>query len=59
MAKKKVTTVKEHPRKVPVSKKNPTGITIVDKHPRRLDGTYLDRIEVVKTIKNYDQKKLI
>ncbi len=59
MAKKKVTTVKEHPRKVPVSKKNPTGITIVDKHPRRLDGTYLDRIEVVKTIKNYDLKKLI
>jgi hypothetical protein len=59
MAKKKVTTVKEHPRKVPVSKKNPTGITIVDKHPRRLDGTYLDRIEVVKIIKNYDLKKLI
>jgi len=59
MAKKKITTVKEHPRKVPVSKKNPTGITIVDKHPRRLDGTYLDRIEVVKIIKNYDLKKLI
>ena len=59
MAKKKVTTVKEHPRKVPVSKKNPTGITIVDKHPRRLNGTYLDRIEVVKIIKNYDLKKLI
>jgi hypothetical protein len=59
MAKKKVTTVKEHPRKVPVSKKNPTGITIVDKHPRRLDGTYLDRKEIDKIIKNYDLKKLI
>ena len=43
MAKKKVTTVKKHSRKVPVSKKNPTGVTIVGKHPRRLDGTYLDR----------------
>jgi Zn-finger nucleic acid-binding protein len=59
MAKKKVTTVKEHPRKIPVSKKNPTGITIVDKHPRRLDGTYLDRKEIDKIIKNYDLKKLI
>ena len=59
MAKKKVTTVKEHPRKVPVSKKNPTGITIVDKHPRRFDGTYLDRKEIDKIIKNYDLKKLI
>jgi len=43
MAKKKVTTVKKHSRKVPVSKKNPTGVTIVGKHPRRFDGTYLDR----------------
>lgn len=59
MAKKKVTIVKEHPRKVPVSKKNPTGITIVDKHPRRLDGTYLDRKEIDKIIQNYDLKKLI
>ena len=59
MAKKKVTTVKEHPRKVPASKKNPTGITIVDKHPRRLDGTYLDRKEIDKIIQNYDLKKLI
>jgi hypothetical protein len=52
MAKKKITTVKEHPRKVPVSKKNPKGITVVDKHPRRLDGTYLDEKEIEKIVKS-------
>jgi hypothetical protein len=59
MAKKKVTTVKEHPRKVPVSKKNPNGVTIVDKHPRRLDGTFLDRKEIGKIAKSYELKTLI
>jgi hypothetical protein len=59
MAKKKITTVKEHPRKVPVSKKNPKGITIVDKHPRRLDGTYLDEKEIEKIVKAYDLKKIV
>lgn len=57
MAKKKVTTVKEHPRKVSVSKKNPDGITIVDKHPRRLDGTFLDKKEIEKIVNGYDFKK--
>lgn len=59
MAKKKITIVKEHPRKVSVSKKNPEGITIVDKHPRRLDGTYLDKKEIDKIVKGYDLKKII
>lgn len=59
MAKKKIITVKEHPRKVPVSKKNPSGITIVDEHPRRLDGTYLDIKEIEKIVKNYDLKNLV
>lgn len=59
MAKKKITTVREHPRKVPVSKKNPSGITIVDKHPRRLEGTYLDVKEIEKIVKGYDSKKII
>jgi hypothetical protein len=59
MAKKKVTTVKEHPREVPVSKKNPNGVTIVDKHPRRLDGTFLDRKEIDKIAKRYELKTLI
>ncbi len=43
---KKVTTVREHPMHVPVSKKNPAGITIRDQHPRRLKGTDLDREEI-------------
>jgi hypothetical protein len=59
MAKKKITTVKEHPRKVPVSKKNPDGITIVDKHPRHLKGTFLDIDEIENTVKNYKIKKII
>lgn len=59
MAKKKIIIVKEFPRKVPVSKKNPSGITIVDEHPRHLDGTYLDIKEIEKIVKNYDLKKLV
>lgn len=50
---KKVTVVDEHPRRVPVSKKNPTGITIVDEHLRRLPGTYLDPNEIANIFKNY------
>ena len=59
MAKKKITIVKEHPRKVSVSKKNPAGITIVDRHPRRLVGTYLDKKEIDKINKAYDLKKIV
>ncbi len=36
---KKITPVREHPMKVPVSKLNPAGITIRDRHLRRLTGT--------------------
>ena len=59
MAKKKITTVKEHPRKVPVSKKNPEGVTIVDKHPRLLKGTYLDAKEVGETFTSYEKKNIV
>jgi soluble lytic murein transglycosylase-like protein len=62
MAKKsgqKTTTVREHPLRVPISQKNPTGVTIRDRHPRRVKGTYLDRDEVESTFKDYDRKKLI
>ena len=59
MVKKKIVRVKEHSRKVPVSKKNPTGFTIVDEHPRRLDGTYLDLIEIENITKNYNLEGLI
>ena len=59
MAKKgreKVVIVREHPMHVPVSQKNPTGITIRDRHPRRLEGTYLDRAEIESVFKNHDRK---
>lgn len=56
---KKVTVVREHPLRVPVSKKNPTGITIRDRHLRRLKGTYLDPSEIEVIFKNYDRKGLI
>lgn len=52
----KVTTVREHPLRVPVSKKNPKGITIRDQHPRRINGTYLDAAEIEAVFKNYDRK---
>ncbi|MBI2027916.1 MAG: transglycosylase SLT domain-containing protein [Deltaproteobacteria bacterium] len=55
---KKITTVHAHPRHVPVSKKNPSGITIVDQHLRRLPGTYLDAEEIEKIFKTYDKTRL-
>ena len=62
MAKKvrrKVTTVREHPLHVPVSEKNPTGITTRDRHLRRLKGTYLDVTTMESIFKNYDRKGLV
>lgn len=56
---KKVTTVREHPLHVPVSEKNPTGITIRDRHPRRLKGTYLDTAEIESIFKSYDRKGIV
>jgi hypothetical protein len=53
---KKITTVREHPMHVPFSEKNPTGITIRDRHLRRLKGTYLDAAEIESIFKNYDRK---
>jgi hypothetical protein len=53
---KKVVIVREHPMHVPVSQKNPTGMTIRDRHPRRLKGTYLDREEIESVFKTYDRK---
>lgn len=44
MAKKKIrkmTTVREHPMRVPISPKNPSGVTTRDRHVRRLEGTAL------------------
>lgn len=44
---------------VPVSKKNPTGITIRDRHLRRLKGTYLDASEIEAIFENYNRKNII
>jgi hypothetical protein len=55
---KKITRVREHPLKVRVSEKNPTGVTIRDRHLRRLKGTYLDRSEIESIFKNYDRKNI-
>lgn len=57
--KKKVqkrTTVKAHPRKVPISKKNPDGLTIVDKHTRQFTGVEFDLTEIQKSASAYSKK---
>jgi hypothetical protein len=54
----KVVSVREHPRHVAISTKNPQGITLVDEHLRRLHGTYLDAPEIEKVFKNYNRKGL-
>ncbi len=58
-SKKKITIVREHPLHVPVSNKNPTGITIRDQHQRRLSGTSLGIEDIKSILKNYDLKNLI
>jgi hypothetical protein len=56
---KKVVIVREHLMHVPVSLKNPTGVTIRDRHPRRLKGTYLDREEIESIFKTHDRKGIV
>lgn len=41
---------------VPVSEKNPTGVTIRDQHLRRLPGTYLKRDEINEIFRNHNRK---
>lgn len=55
---KKETIVHEHSLHVPVSKKNPSGITMRDQHVRHLKGTYLDRDEIASIFENYDRKNI-
>ncbi len=57
-ARKKITSVREHSMRVPISEKNPTGITVRDRHLRRLKGTYLDSTEIKAIFKNYVHKDL-
>lgn len=56
--KSKTVVVHEHPRRVPVSKKNPSGITVVDRHLRHIDGKYLDLNLIEETFKKYDKKSI-
>jgi hypothetical protein len=55
---KKITKVRQHRRHVPVSNKNPTGITIVSRHLRRLSGTYINVREIESIFKTYDRKNV-
>ena len=55
---KRITSVREHPRLVSISEKNPDGITVVDQHLRRLKGTYLDPEQINSILENYDRKGL-
>lgn len=57
--KKKITMVRAHPLHVPISEKNPTGITIRDRHIRRLPGTYLKREEILGVFKNYRRQDIV
>jgi hypothetical protein len=43
---KKVIAVRKHPRRVPVSPKNPSGVTVVDRHLRRISGPALEADEI-------------
>ncbi len=55
---KKETIVRAHPRKVPLSRKNPTGVTIVDRHPRRIHGPAIGAEDIRLIASTYDQKGL-
>jgi hypothetical protein len=55
---KKVAVVHEHSRHIPVSKRNPTGVTIAHQHLRKLPGTYLGPEEIAEIYRTYDRTKL-
>lgn len=56
---KRIATVHEHPRHVPISHKNPSGMTIVDEHLRRLKGSSLNPEEINLIFGKYDRKGLV
>lgn len=53
------TNVREHSLTVPVSKKNPTGKTIRDRHIRRIQGTSLSANEILELFEKYNRNGLI
>lgn len=56
--KRKITIVRTHPRRVPINEKNPTGITTVDRHPRRVAGSSLTAAEIRLIADRYDRRGL-
>lgn len=60
ITKKKPQTVvvREHPRRVPVSKKNPSGRTIVDRHLRHTEGRYLDLNLIDEIFRKYEKGEI-
>jgi len=56
--KKRTIVVHSHQLHVPISKKNPSGLTIRDQHIRRLPGTYLDAAGIKLIFKNYDRNNI-
>jgi hypothetical protein len=61
MIKKKPSTifVKQHPRHVAVSAKNPKSITIVDPHERRVNLNILDLNTLSNILKEYNRKGIV
>jgi len=57
--KSKTVTVRQHRRRVSVSKKNPSGVTIVDQHLRHIEGQYLDLKLIDDIFKHYNKKKIL
>lgn len=55
---KKTIIVNTHSRRVKPSSKNPSGVTIVDEHLRRLPGTYLDELGIYKVTNGYNLKSI-
>jgi hypothetical protein len=55
---KKVAKVRSHTMNVPVSKKNPTGKTILDEYLRHFSGNYLNREDIEQSFKDYNQKDI-
>ena len=55
----KTVVVREHSRRVPISKKNPTGRTLVDRHLRHIEGQYLDLKMIYEVVETYEKKNLI
>ena len=57
--KTKAVVVREHLRRVPISRKNPAGKTTVDRHLRYIEGQYLDLVSIERIFKNYVKKNIL